>query len=117
MFNEINEGKPPIEKSHIETKHFSSVLLTGNSGTIYIETIPLKRGPERNLNHSCVKRVSTYRQELVGAQIAQSYWLIGLEESIKSGKTAKKALIDASKLSPEEVEGSRKLFNLFMDRV
>lgn len=111
MFDEINEGRPPIEGSHVETEHFSSVLLEGNSGTIYVETIPLRSGPGRELNSTTVKRASTGDSNVWGARMAQSHLLIGLEEDVKKGKIAKQALIDASEPTPKEKEESRRLFD------
>ncbi|KKQ24709.1 MAG: hypothetical protein US62_C0037G0007 [Candidatus Woesebacteria bacterium GW2011_GWA1_37_8] len=101
MFGDISEGRPPIEGGHVESKHYSSILLKGYSRTIYVETIPLRRGPERQLNHTVVKRASTHGDDLLGAKLTQSHLLIGLEDAIKMGKTAKQALIDALKPTPE----------------
>jgi len=116
MFSEINEGRPPIEGSHVESSHFSSVLLEGNSGTIYVETISLRKGPERKLNHTVVKKASTNCSDILAARIVQSHLLIGLEESVRGGKTAKQALVDAFKLTPEEAEELKRLFDQFMNR-
>jgi len=86
MFSEINEGRPPIEGSHVESSHFSSVLLEGNCS------------------------------DILAARIVQSHLLIGLEESVRGGKTAKQALVDAFKLTPEEAEELKRLFDQFMNR-
>ena len=97
MFSEINEGRPPIEGSHVESSHFSSVLLEGNS-------------------HTVVKKASTNCSDILAARIVQSHLLIGLEESVRGGKTAKQALVDAFKLTPEEAEELKRLFDQFMNR-
>jgi len=114
MFHEIDDYQAPKQGSQIESNHFSSVLYEGNGGIFFVETISLRRGVDRRLNHTAVKRTSTYTDDMSGAQIAQSHWLIGLEEAVKGGKTAKQALIDASKPTSELIVESKILFDRYM---
>lgn len=108
MVFEIDEGVPPIEGTHLETKHYSSVILQGRSGKLFVEIIPLRRNKE--LNHRGVKRASSGSNDLSMAQLAQSYMLLALEEAIRGGKTAKVALFDAMKPNSDEVEEAKKRF-------
>lgn len=111
MFREISEGVPPIDGTHVKTAHFSSVILQGRSGELYVEIISLSRNG--SLNHSSIRRVPAGTGDLTGAELSRSLFLLSLEERVKKGKTAKQALTDSTIPTPEDEAEADRRFNSF----
>ncbi|RJR16231.1 hypothetical protein C4579_00775 [Candidatus Microgenomates bacterium] len=108
---ELPDDITPIEGSHhIETEHFFAVLFKEQiTETICIKVIPFREGPERELNPSAVERFTTNQADHRTATQLQWHLMERLETAVDGGISAKQALLDAGKPTPEEVRASEEL--------
>jgi uncharacterized protein (DUF169 family) len=112
---EISHGEAFEPEARMESGHFSAAIFELYGAGYVIEIMPLRRerqgDGQKRLNSSCVFRhtlCSAYQQ---ARQFETSLYLARLEEMVKAGQTAKGALSEIKKLTPEEEKSCREAWD------